>query len=39
VGTLGTERLPFDEAFAWAVFAGQARSGQFDKSKTRIQNP
>lgn len=31
LGTLGAERLPFDEAFARTVFAGQAHSGQFDK--------
>lgn len=31
LGTLGTERLPFDEAIAQTVFVGQAHSGQFDK--------
>lgn len=39
VGTLGTERLPVDKAFAWAVFAGQAHSGQFDKVKQEYKNP
>ncbi|MFQ6242814.1 hypothetical protein ACLMJX_30695, partial [Sinorhizobium meliloti] len=39
LGTLGTERLPVDKAFAWAVFAGQAHSGQFDKVKQEYKNP